>query len=190
MVELCVILVLFTMIFGIVLSFMAYSNRSWNLGRNKVIEQAQARQAVDSISMLLRQASPRWTIAGNNYDIDINAAGNQLIFYRPVFDASSNITGLVRVKIYLNPLNNTQLLKMDGTDPAVPIATNISGVSFGPNPMPADITTLQAVTMSISTLSGSGYTLSSQVNLRNYTSILPPSTTVEEPPAGGDEGAS
>ena len=179
-----VILALFIFIFGAILSLLVYSDRAWRTGRDKITEQQETRKAADNIAYFLRQSSPEWTIEGdpNTYPVSITS-GNDLSFYQPIFDSDGNITILRRIRYYLDPLDNTRILRQIGAGTPVPLANDISNLAFT-----FPTTDHAQVNLSIASDVGSGYTVVSQITMRNQNTTLPsnPLVTVEEP-EGGEE---
>ncbi len=176
LVELLVVLLIFGMLFAAILSVMTSSDRSWRLGRDKLIEQQEARRAMDEMSRLLRQASPRWVISGTIYDFIITDANRRVDFYNPLFDIDGNITGLEKVTFKLDPNNPQQLLKKEGTLNSVAIANEVKDINFSRN---GNIVSLQ-----LTTNKRVDFILNSQITLRNRNPALESDTIVEQPEEG------
>lgn len=117
LVEILVVVALFTLIFGSTLSLIYYSNQSWRVGKLKQETQQEARKALDFIALALRESSPAWVVNGQTYQIEINAAGDAIKFYVPVIDNSGVVTSLEEIRIYCAGQDNKQLFKVVGENP-------------------------------------------------------------------------
>lgn len=95
LIEMIVVVGLFTLLFAAILAMLASSDRTWHTGQNKLVEQREARRAMDTMVRLLRQASPDWIITELNPDgtcqnkihnpVTITQSGERIDFYKPVF---------------------------------------------------------------------------------------------------------
>ena len=187
--ELMLVLLIFTFLFAAVLTVLTTQDRSWRAGYDKLTEQQEARKAVDNIAGLLRESNPSWDIGGTPYAVTITA-GNRIDFYQPLFDSEGNITALRKVTYKLNSLDATQLLRKIGTQDAVAVANNINSISFGGgcsgcsafncSSVAADC---PVVKIDVTTEKAKQFSLSSQITLRN-TDISAGEVVVEEPPEG------
>jgi len=188
--ELMIVVLIFTFLFAALLTVVSTSDRSWRTGQHKLTVQQEARKAMDIMTKLLRQSNPDWVIGGVDYPITITS-NNRIDFYQPVFDSTGNITMLQKVTFKLNPSNTTQLLKNQGdTVNPVVIANNVQSVSFGGDCVGCGAScTGCAVTIDIQTqdtIQGNqviNFDLSSQVALRNTGGTLS-NIPVEQPQAG------
>lgn len=181
---------IFTVLFAALFTVLISSNQSWRIGRLKLAEQQQARQAMDNIARLLRQSSPNWVINGTDYPVTITS-NNRLNFYQPVFDEEGNITTLRRVVFRLNPADNSQLLRRIGIGDERVVANNISSINFGGGcagcsayNCPTVAGDCPAVKIDVRTSEIAEFILSSKITLRNANISLSESVTVEEPPEG------
>lgn len=123
LVELTVSVLIFTFVSAVVLSVIILSQRSWSTGQNKLIEQQEARKAMDNIVKFLRQSSPQ-------YGISIGTPEqNKILFYKPIFD-EFGITGTHWIIFKLDPNNLTQLIRKEEGGDWVTVATHIQSVKF------------------------------------------------------------
>jgi prepilin-type N-terminal cleavage/methylation domain-containing protein len=187
--ELMLVLLIFTFLFGAILTVMTTQDRSWRTGYDKVTAQQEARKAVDNIARLLRESNPSWDIGGVLYPVVITS-GNRIDFYQPLFDSEGNITTLRKVTYKLNPADATQLLRKVGTQDAVVVANNINSISFGAGCFGCSAFNCSSVAadcpvvkIDVTTEKAKQFSLSSQVTLRN-TNITAAGVTVEEPAEG------
>lgn len=190
LVELMIVVLVFTVLFAALLTVLTSSQRSWITGHNQLEEQQEARKAVDSITKLLRKSNPDWVISGVHYPVSITG-GNRIDFYEPVFDVNGNITDLKKVTFKINPSDSTQLLKKEGTADAVVVANTIVNVAFSGGCAGCtsfSCTTVAndcpVVTLQVTTNKNSDFTLVNQVSLRNTNIALATGTEVEEPEEG------
>lgn len=190
LIELLVVVLIFTFLFSAILTVMAISDRSWRSGRDKLIEQQEARMAVDQMARLLRQSNPNWSIAGTSYPVTITS-NNRIDFYQPVFDAAGAITSLRKITFKLNPSDLTQLLKKVGTQDEVVIANDINSVYFGGGCAGcSDFNCLTVsedcpvVSMEVRSEKLTEFILSSKITLRNAFVDLPDEVEIEEPEEG------
>lgn len=91
LVELLVVVSIFTFLFGAILTVLTSSNRSWRTGQNRLVEQQEARKAMDSIAKLLRQSNPDWVVEKTNpdhtiikahYPVTITSDNKRIDFYK------------------------------------------------------------------------------------------------------------
>lgn len=189
LIELMIVLLIFTFLFAAVLTVLTTQDRSWRAGYDKLTEQQEARKAVDNIARLLRESNPSWNISGVLYPVEITS-GNRIDFYQPLFDSEGNITALRKVTYKLNPLDASQLLRKVGTQDAVAVANNINSISFGGgcsgcsafncSSVAADC---PVVKIDVTTEKAKQFSLSSQITLRNI-NIAVGEVGVEEPAEG------
>jgi hypothetical protein len=139
---------------------------------------------------LLRQSNPDWVINGTHYPVSITG-DNRIDFYQPVFDAEGAISTLRKITFKLNPLDATQLLKKEGTAAESVIANNVESLNFGGGCLACSAFNCSSVSadcpvvaITIQTRDGAGFSLSSQVSLRNTEVALSDEVVVEEPEAG------
>lgn len=189
--EMLVVVLIFVFLFGAILAILAISDRSWQTGQGKLIEQQEARRAMDNIARLLRQSSPDWVIDSTHYPVTISEQNSRIDFYQPVFDANGAITSLKKITFKVNPGNSEQLLKKEGTADQVVAATQIESINFGGGCSGCsafNCTTVASdcsiVTLEVKTKKDNIFTLSSQVNLRNGNTTLGSGTGIEEPGEG------
>lgn len=176
LVELLVVLLLFTGMFAAIFAVLATSDRSFKVGQNKFIEQREARKALDNIARLLRQSNPDWVIGGTHYPLAVSEAGKRVDFYQPIFDSAGEITGLKKITFKVNPDDATQLLKKEGSANSTVVATHLEDILFTYNS--------PVVTIEIKTKKENTFTLKSTVTLRNQSVTLPDEVEVEAPQEG------
>ncbi len=189
--ELMVVLALFTLLFASVLGILTISDRSWNIGHNKLTEQQEARKAMDDIARLLRQSNPQWDINGTLYPATISELSKRIDFYQPVFDATGAIASLRKITFKIDPGNSRQLLKKEGSDAAVPVTGELEDINFGGGcagcaafncATVAD--DCPVVDIQVKTKKNADFDLVSQITLRNQNVVLDTGVTVEEPQEG------
>lgn len=194
LVELMLVVLIFSALFAALLTVLASSQRGWTTGHKQLEEQQEARKAVDSISKLLRKSNPDWVISGVHYPVSITD-GNRIDFYEPVFDVNGNISYLKKVTFKLeqsesDPLRK-KLVKKEGTADSVTAADGIVNVVFGGGCAGCTSFTCTTVandcpvvTLQVTTNKNAGFTLVNQVTLRNTNVSLDSATEVEEPEEG------
>ncbi len=198
LIELMLVLLIFALLFGTMLTIMTTQDRSWRIGYDKVTAQQEARKAVDEIARLLRQSNPNWVVSGVNYPVAITA-NNRIDFYQPIFDAGGAITTLRKITFKLNPSNIRQLLKKEGVLPEVAVANDVDSVNFGGGcagcaafdcanvAIDCPVVTIEIRTRKLREVPWTSqmdqFSLSSQVTLRN-TNVATSDVVIEEPEAG------
>lgn len=176
LIEVMMVVVLFTFLFGAVLTILATSDRSWRVGQNKLTEQQEARKAMDNITRLLRQSNPDWIIGTDHYPLTITSDNSRIDFYQPLFDESGEISTLRKITFKLNPDNPRQLLKKEGTALPVVVANGIDNLVFN--------SVSPVVTINITTQREAEFNLESQVTLRNQNITLSGDVEIEQPAEG------
>ena len=195
LIEVMLVLLIFTFLFGAILTVMTTQGRSWRIGYDKVTAQQEARKAVDEIARLLRQSNPDW---GSGHSVDI-PTDNRIDFWQPLFDAAGAITTLRKVTFKLNPDNIRQLLKKEGQLPEVVVANDVDSVNFGGGcagcaafnctgpaavAMDCPVVTVEIKTRKLrQVFQVEQFSLSSQVTLRN-TNVVAGDVVIEEPEEG------
>lgn len=189
--EVLISLAIFVSLFAGVLTILSSSDRSWRIGQNKITEQKEARKAMDSMVRLLRQSNPDWVIGGVHYPVLISEGNSRLDFYQPVFDAVGSISSLRKITFKLNPVDNSELLRKEGTSEFYVVANQITALSFGggcPGCTAFNCTSVAAdcprVRIDIRTRRDNDFNLSSEVLLRNTNIGLENDTQIEQPPEG------
>jgi prepilin-type N-terminal cleavage/methylation domain-containing protein len=190
LIELMLVVLIFTFLFGVTLGVMSTSSRSWREGQNKLSEQQEARKAVDSVARLLRRSNPDWVINGTHYPVTI-ISNNRIDFYEPVFDEAGEITTLKKITFKLNPVDTSQLLKKQGAHNALVMANNIRSVYFGGGCSGCSAFNCSSVAddcpivkIDVQAGQGAGFALSSEVTLRNTNIALQEDVEVEQPAEG------
>lgn len=174
--EMMVVVLIFTFLFASILTILATSDRSWRIGRNKLIEQQEARRAMDQISRLLRRSRPEW--------ITISASGfpnrDKILFYEVVFDQVTRQTNPGPWIIFKPDLNDQRLLVTKDANDAdwANVAGEIEAISFGGGCANCAAFNCAAVDPScpivrvdITTRRENNFTLTSFINLRNHTAV-------------------
>ncbi len=186
LIEIMVVMAIFLLLFSAWASILLNSERSWQIGKNKLIEAQQARRATDRLVGLLRESNPDWDVGGTHYPVTLSAGNTRIDFYTPVFNVSGNITSLRKVTFKLDPGNSTQLLVKEGTDPEGVVASAID--TFSINCACAGCTAIDQscprASVNVVTRKNVGFNWTAQVTLRNTYMIVPPGTIVEEPAQG------
>ena len=117
LIEMMVVVAIFSILFIAVFTVLFTSNTSWRVGYNKTIEQQEARRAIDSIGMLIRQTKPSWVTISS----DVDGNHDKILFYEPDFNNTvyNNTTGVTTVMpgdwvIYKTNTSDTRELMMKG----------------------------------------------------------------------------
>lgn len=191
LVEMMVVLGLFTFLFGGILTVLAVSDRSWRGGKNKLIEQQEARKVINNISRLLRQSNPDWVISDTHYPVSITEQSKRIDFYNPVFNTDGQISSLKKVTFKLNPDNAHELLKKEGTSNTVVVTGEVEDISFGGGCSGCasfDCAVVAGdcpvVRIEVKTKKDLEFSLASEVTLRNQSIVLSSDVTVDEPAEG------
>ncbi len=189
--ESLVVMVMFTFLLAGIFAVLTTSDRSWQINRDKLIEQQQARRGIDQMVKLLRQSNALWQLGGVNYGITISDGNQRIDFYNPVFDASGNITGLKKVTFKLDPVNPWYLLKKEGNLNSVIIAKDVQNINFAGGcagcaayNCTAVAVDCPVVTIQFTSRKQANFTINNQVTFRNSTLTLPGSAVIEEPAQG------
>lgn len=185
--ELLVVFALFTLVFAWLMVVFVNSDRTWQVGQNKLIEQKQARKAMTNIIATLRQSNPEWDINGTIYSLAISEENSRLDFYNPVLnDTTGNISSLRKVTYKLDPSNPTNLLKKIGTEPESIIATSIKSINFscGCSGCTAVDEDCPVVRVLVCSERNTEYNLTSQATLRNGQMPVSDDVVIEEPEQG------
>lgn len=190
LVEMMVVLLIFSFLFAALLMLLMSSDRSWRLGQSKLIEQQEARKGVDQVVRLLRQSSPAWGVY-------INGAQDKVQFSsKPVLNADLSVS-TTRVIFKPDPADASILIKQEGsTADWIPVAHHIESIKFSggsctgcncdfTNAACSSCTTVDTtcplVKIEIKTKKDNEFSLISYVSLRNTSAV-----SVQEPPAQGE----
>lgn len=186
LIEIMVVMGIFLLLFSAWASILLNSERSWQIGKNKLIEAQQARRATDRLVGLLRESNPDWDVSGTHYPVTLSAGNTRIDFYTPVFNTSGDITSLRKVTVKIDPGNATQLLMKEGTDPEgiVAAAINTFSINCACAGCVAIDTSCPRAVVNVVTMKNTGFNWTSQVTLRNTNMVVPPGTIVEEPAQG------
>lgn len=191
LVEMMVAVVIFSLLFAAILTVLLSSDRSWRLGRDKLIEQQDARLAMDEMTRLLRQSNAEWKIGEFSYPVTISDANRRVDFYNPIFDSQGGVTAIKKVTFKLNPTNQRQLLKKEGTQNPAILANEVEAISFAGGC--AECASFNCTTVAtdcpilkiqLTTKKLANFVLDSQVTLRNRNPDLEEGVGVEEPGQG------
>jgi prepilin-type N-terminal cleavage/methylation domain-containing protein len=180
-IELMVVLAIFTFLFVAILTMLTSSDRSFRVGQNKLIEQQEARKAMDNMARLLRQTNPDWIVNEVHYPLTISSNNKRIDFYNPVFLDDGTISYLKKITFKLNPDNLRQLLKREGTSDAVVIGNEVEDISFG-----CVAGNCSAINIQIKTKKNTEteFSLISQITPRNQNVTLSKGVVVEQPQEG------
>jgi prepilin-type N-terminal cleavage/methylation domain-containing protein len=192
LIEVIIVVVLFTMLFAAIIGIFLNSDRSWRMGQKKLFEQQEARRVMNRITVSLRQANPDWVINSTHYGLTISSSGKRLDFYIPVFDASGDITTLKKVTFKLNtPDYPRQLLQKVGLDDPVVISDDIENISFGGGCAACAAYTCSTlasdcpeVRVEVVTKKNAEFHLISLVTLRNRNAVVSEDVEIEQPEQG------
>lgn len=191
LVEMMIVIFIFTFLFAAILTVLTTSDRSWRTGQDKLIEQQEARKAMDNMARLIRQSNPDWLVNTTHYPVSISSDNKRIDFYQPLFDASGNITTLKKITFKLNPDNPNQLLKKEGTSNPVVIANEIDSINFGGGCTGCatfDCLTVAndcpVVNIDVKTKKSIGFSLVSSLTLRNQNITLSEGVGIEQPQEG------
>lgn len=189
--ELLVVVGMFTFLLAGIFAVLTTSDRSWQISRDKLIEQQQARRGIDQMVKLLRQSNASWLLGGVTYGITISDGNQRIDFYNPVFDALGSIAGLKKITFKLDPVNTSYLLKKEGNANSVIIAKDVQSINFGGGCAGCanyNCTTAAVdcpvVTIRFTSWKQANFTVNNQVTFRNSTLALPVSAVIEEPAQG------
>lgn len=164
--EIIIVLFLFSIIFAGIFSVLATGRNSWNAGESQIGVQQACRNGLDSMVKELRQASAS-TIA----DVPANGASySSITFQIPASIGAGGITWSNSIQYSRGGLNGMQLLRTQSGNQRV-LANNISALSFSrlaaePNVVNVSITA-QKNTFPGFTATQSTITFNSKVRLRN-----------------------
>jgi prepilin-type N-terminal cleavage/methylation domain-containing protein len=193
--ELMVVVLIFTFLFSAILVIMVSSQHSWRIGQEKAGEQQEARRVADDIVRLLRQSKPEW--------VTIEPSGfpnrDKILFYQPVIDEGTGAVDPGDWFIYKpDPADARRLLKKKETGEWMAVAQQIESIRFNGGDCAgcncdfsnSACSTCLSVTadcplvrLQVESKTGGGFTLSTTVQLRNYT---PTPGELPEPPAEGE----
>jgi len=84
--EIIVVVALFLFIFSAILGVQVASNRSWQSGYNKIIEQQEARKAMEEMVKYLRMSKPEYVAIQSDANC---TSGNKISFYRFIFNQTN-----------------------------------------------------------------------------------------------------
>lgn len=186
LVETLIVLFIFTTTFTAIFTIYNLSNRTFKEGRLLVETQQEARKVMLKLAKDLHQTSPRWTVDGTNYDISINAAGDEITFYLPVLDlATDTITALRQVRFWVgvNPIEQFQRTESTTTQMVADFIDN--------DPLEKPFFSFvgvdkQTVNIKIPIKRDSfEYALTSSITLRNSNQTIDDIPVEEIPPDGG-----
>ena len=186
LIEVMVVLGIFLFLFAAFARILLNSERTWQTGKNKLVEAAQARRATDKVVGLAREANPDWVVAGIHYSTTITESNTRIDFYAPILNSTGNLTSLKKVTFKLNPSNSSQLLLKEGTQPERVIAAAIDSIYFdcGCSGCTAVDTTCPRIAVNVITRKNALFNWTAQVTMRNTNMVAADDVEVVEPPAG------
>jgi len=191
LIELLVVVAIFSALFAAILTVQSTSDNAWRIGRNKLIEQQDARRALDDIARLLKQSNANWVISGTSYNLAISEQNTRIDFYNPLFDNQGGVSGLYKVTYKLDPGNSRQLIKKIGNANSVVVANEVENIYFGAGCAGCasyNCTVVSSdcpiIKVQVTSKKQADFTLDSQINLRNKNSSLSSDVEVEEPAQG------
>ena len=164
--EIIIVVFLFSMIFAALFSVLAVARNSLSAGESQVGIQQACRNGLDAMIKELRQAGVS-TISGVPAD---GANYSSITFQIPAAIAETGITWSNNIQYGLGGLNGTQLLRTESGSQRV-LANNISALSFNRTATDPDVVNI-SITAQKNTFPGftarqSTIVLNSQVKLRN-----------------------
>lgn len=189
LIELMLVVLIFTFLFAATLTVLTSQDRSWREGYKKLAEQQEARKAMDIMVRLLRESSPQ-------YGVTIGAPEqNRILFYKPFFNEAGAVINTHWIIFKLDPNNPRQLIKREEGGDWVAIAQEVESIKFyGGDCVSCGCFTLAGcsnclsvtnncpiVKIEIQTKTQQGFTLASYATLRNTNSL---SEAPEPPPEG------
>lgn len=186
LIELVVVFCIFLVLFSMFILIFRNADRGWEIGRGKIIESREARRAADKLAGLVREANPDWVINATHYPVTISNNNSRIDFYRPIFNASGNVTSLQKVTFKLDPADSTRLLMKEGTAAETVAATSVEHffVDCGCAGCTEVSEACPRVRMDIETMKEAGFDWESQVTLRNLNMSVSTAALVEEPAEG------
>lgn len=176
LIELLVVVLIFGILFSAIMVVLTSSNSSWRTGRSKIIEQQEARRAMDEIVRLLRQSNSNWVIGGISYSMAVSDSNKRIDFYVPVFSSGGAISTLKKVTFKLDPANPRRLLKKEGTAESIVIGGELEDINFSISD--------GLVLLQLTTKKENNFVLSSRVALRNKNAVVEGAPVVEQPLEG------
>lgn len=155
LIELMIVILIFSIILGAIFAVMTMGNKAWQSGNVQIEIQQETRKGMDSMLKELRQSNlGRITVTANTVTFQIPQSVNN----------SGNITWCEDILYSLGGLNGEQLLRTQGEESRV-LANNVQGLQFSATKEEINITLVaEKETVSQHTLTA---TLSSSVTLRN-----------------------
>jgi len=193
LIEVLVVVALFSVLFLALLGILTNSDLYWSKGQNKLSEQQEARRIISGIVGNLRQSSPNWSISGVNYPVTISDNYTRIDFYQPVFYNATNstITGLTKITYKMDSTDTRKLLRKEGSDPEAVVSNATESIRFGgacPGCVDYNCTAVSSecpvVRVEVVTKKDNEFTLLSDVALRNMNITLSNDTEVVEPEEG------
>ena len=184
--EVMVVIGIFIFLFSAFARILLNSERTWQTGKNKLLEASQARRATDKFTALAREANPDWIVGGTHYQAVISAGNTRIDFYQPILNSSGNITSLKKITFKLNPSDSTQLLIKEGTDPQAVVATSLDSIDFacGCSGCTGLDSSCPVVAINVVTRKNTVFNWTTQVTMRNTNMAAADDVEVVEPAAG------
>ena len=207
LIELMIVVGIMTIVVGSITAFLIMSDNSWEIGRNKLVEQQQARNAMSDIAGALQYSSPDWTDSlGNSYPVSLSSG--RIDFYMPVFYSSccpnncadssvclgsggathdgGDIATLTKITYKIDPSDSSKLLKKQGIGSEAIVANDINTVAFSCGCSGCSVVNdaCPFVDIIITTQRENPYSLRSKIALRNQNITLSSDAEIEEPQEG------
>lgn len=191
MIELLIVVGLFSALFSVMIGLLYNSDTFFTKGQNKIAEQCEARRIIDLVSRDLRSASPNWDADSTQFALAVSENYTRLDYYAPVFDSDNELSGLRKITIKRDPLDEGRLLMKSGTSSEAVVSENFDYVRFGcgcSGCASFNCTSLAddcpVVQVEVRTNIGDVFDLSTKVALRNTNSTVSNETEVDAPEEG------
>jgi competence protein ComGC len=166
LVEISIVILLFSIILAAILTALVAARTSWNSGGSQLTVQQEVRKGISSMVRELRQARLS-TITGVPAD---GASYNSIAFQIPETISETGTTWSTNIQYSLGGLDNAQLIRAQDTNQRI-LANNISALSFSRNavkPETINITvTAQKNTFPGFSIIKSNITFNSELTIRN-----------------------
>jgi type II secretory pathway pseudopilin PulG len=181
--ETFIVVAIMGVLFSVIIGTMNASRDRFQDAGSQIDRMQNARKGVDRIAWELRIVDPSWEVNSIEYSIAINPDGDQLDFYLPIINSTTNeVESLHAVRYHIGGLNDAQLLRTEGLSTVV--ITNDIDNNFGMEPLFAfNNTDNTIVDIRIPIIKNNSlFILTSQANLRNRDVQLNGGVTIEEIP--------
>ncbi|MBU1062237.1 MAG: prepilin-type N-terminal cleavage/methylation domain-containing protein [Candidatus Omnitrophica bacterium] len=164
LIELMIVIVIFSIILGAIFATMTISGLSWYSGSTQVEMQQEVRRGLDRIVKELRQSNPTMITGVPANGIPYNS----ISFRLPLTDNNGDITWSNTINYSLGGLNNRQLLRTEGTNQEI-LANNIVGLQLTRQVSASNIIEVTLQSQKATVLGHIvATTLNSKIKFRNY----------------------